>query len=232
VHEEAIKTLKKLFLKKHLPVFKLNSGYGFDVKNYLFNFFSIVPLTLLCDTFDCTWPTFLSGLADGDEMHELLLLGLCYSAGQNPIDQELFLQTIISGKFPIIEEMDLLPVYETLSSVQLQKLYSQLIANKFSYKDNAIEMLMMSPQFKWPNALCKAVMKVLPIRLLNADDTRQDPNFIQFRNMVLNCDPQLYAYINAAFQANPVYSWNSTKIIEKQLNILKMRWQIGQEVKI
>lgn len=231
VNEDAIKQLKNLFLKKHLPIFKLDKGYGFDVKNSLFNFFSIVPLTFLCDTLECTWPTFLSALVEGDEIHELILLGLCYSAGQNPIDQELFLQTLLSGKFRILEEMDLLPVYETLTSAQLQKLYLQLIANKFSFKDNAMEMLLLCPHFKWPNALCKEVMKVLPIRLLNATDTKQDPNFIQFRNMVLNCNAELYSYINAAFQANPVYSWNSTKIIEKQLKILKMRWQIGQEVK-
>jgi len=213
-----------------LPIFKLDRAYGFDLNNFLFNFFCVVPITHLSKTLNCTWPDFLASLEDGNELHELALLGLCYSAGQNPLDQELFLQTIISGQFPILEQMDLLPIYNNMSPYQLGKLYEALVENKFTFKDNAMEMLMLHPQFIWPSDLVKVVMKVLPVRLLNAVDSKEDPNFIMFKNMIANCDPNLYGYINAAFQANPVYSWNSTKIIEKQLNILKMRWQILREL--
>jgi len=230
IDDDIIQKIRVLFLKKHLPIFKLDKSYGFEIKNLLFNFFSVVPITFLCETLECTWPDFLSGLEDGDELHELALLGLCYSAGQNPLDQELFLQTIVSGQFPILEQIDLLPVYNNMSSYQLGKLYETLTVNKFTFKDNAMEMLMLHPEFIWPNDLVKVVMKVLPVRLLNAEDSKQDPNFIMFKNMILNCDPNMYAYINSAFQANPVYSWNSTKIIEKQLKILKMRWQILREL--
>jgi len=230
IDDDVIQKIKALFLKKHLPVFKLDRSYGFDLNNLLFNFFCLVPITHLCETLECTWPNFLACLKDGNELHELALLGLCYSAGQNPLDQELFLQTIISGGFPILEQMDLLPVYNNISSYQLGKLYEALVENKFTFKDNAMEMLMLNPQFIWPSDLVKVVIKVLPVRLLNAVDSKEDPNFIMFKNMIANCDPNLYGYINAAFQANPVYSWNSTKIIEKQLNILKMRWQILREL--
>ena len=128
--------------------------------------------------------------------------------------------------------MDLLPIYDSMTTAQLHNLYLNLTAKKFTYKDNAIETLLLCSKFIWPDALCKKVMKVLPVRLLNAETNRYDANFIIFKNMVLNCNAELYAYINAAFQANPVYSWNSTKLIEKQLNILKMRWQILQEMKV
>ncbi len=230
INEDAIQDLKSFILKKHLPIFTLEKGYDFEPKNLLFNFFCVVPITLLCELLECTWPDFLGGLDDADEQHDLLLLGLCYSASLHPIDQELFLQTIISGKYPILEEMDIFPVYQNMNSYQLYKLYEALLGNKFSFKDNAMETLMFHPDFKWPNELVKQIMKVLPVRLLNADDSKLDPNFIMFKNMILNCDPNMYSYINAAFQANPVYSWNSTKIIEKQLKILKMRWQILKEL--
>jgi len=230
VDDDVIQEIRDLFLKKHLPLFKLDGSYSFYSKNLLFNFFCIVPITHLCETLACTWPDFLAGLEDGNELHELALLGLCYSAGQNPLDQELFLQTIISGQFPILEQIDLMPVYQNMSTHQLGKLYMTLLEHKFTFKDNAVEMLMLHPHFLWPNELVKAIMKVLPVRLLNAEDSKKDPNFIMFKNMIVNCDPNLYAYINAAFQANPVYSWNSTKIIEKQLKILKMRWQILREM--
>ena len=230
VNEEAIKPLKSIFLKKHLPIFSLDKTYGFDANNSLFNFFSLVPLTFLCDGLDCTWPDFLASLRDGDELHELLLLGLIYSSSQRDIDQELILQTILSAKFPILEQVDLLPLYQNIPAEQLQVFYQKLKAKKFSFKDNAVEMLLLCPHFLWPDDLCKEVMKVLPLRLLNATDTRSDPNFILFRNMILNCDAEMYAYINATFQANPVYSWNSTKLIEKHLKILRMRWQIKREL--
>jgi len=230
VQEDSITSLKAVFLKKHLPIFKLDKTYGFDANNSLFNFFCLVPLTHLCDCLDCTWPDFLSGLKEGEELHELILLGLTYSAGQRALDQEIFLQTILSTKYPILEQIDLLPLYNNLSDEQLQLLYQKLVAAKFSLKDNAVEMLLLCPHFSWPNDLCKQVMKVLPLRLLNADESGGDPNFVLFKNMILNCSADLYTHINATFQANPVYSWNSTKLIEKQLKILRMRWQIWQEV--
>ena len=230
VNEEAIQHLKSVFLKKHLPIYGLDKGYGFDAKNLLFNFFCLVPLTHLCDTLDCSWPDFMQGLASNNELHELLLLGLIYSAAHDPIDQELVLQMVLKGKLPILEDMDLLPVYEQLSSEQLHQLYLQLNKAKFSFNDNAMETLLFCEQFKWPDELCKKVLQVIPVRLLNADDTKSDPNFKIFRHMVLNCRAELYPVVNATFQANPVYSWNSTKIIEKQLNILKMRFQINDEL--
>jgi len=157
-------------------------------------------------------------------------LGLTISAGQRALDQEIFLQTILSAEYPILEQIDLLPLYNNLSDEQLQLLYQKLVAAKFSLKDNAVEMLLLCPHFSWPDELCKQVMKVLPLRLLNANESGGDPNFVLFKNMILNCSADLYTHINATFQANPVYSWNSTKLIEKQLKILRMRWQIWQEV--
>ncbi len=230
VNEEAIKNLKSVFLKKHLPIYGLDKSYGFDAKNLLFNFFCLVPLTHLCDTLDCSWPDFMQGLVSNNELHELILLGLIYSAGQDPIDQELMLKLVMQGKLSILEDLDLLPVYEQLSSAQLHQLYLNLKKAKFSFNDNAMETLLFCPHFNWPDELCKKVLQVIPLRLLNAENTKHDPNFKIFQNMVLNCRAGLYPVVNATFQANPVYSWNSTKIIEKQLKILKMRWQILNEL--
>ncbi len=230
VQEEAIKNLKSIFLKKHLPIYSFDKNYGFDAKNLLFNFFCLVPLTHLCDTLDCTWIEFIQGLKHDNELHELILLGLIHSAGQDPIDQELILQVVINGKYPILEDMDLLPIYKQLSSEQLHQLYETLKKANLSFNDNAMEALLFCPHFKWPDDLCKKVLQVIPLRLLNAEVTKHDPNFKIFQNMVLNCRAGLYPTINATFQANPVYSWNSTKIIEKQLKVLKMRFQIFQEL--
>ena len=228
--EVDIAKLRSLLPKGMLPFKNLESFNNEFDKNLFFYALSICPPELLFDNaFKMPLDDFINTVTHLGFYDDLILQALIHSASFH--DHKSLLNALIkifrSGTY---EQLIWSPILSKLNPSQLNKEFNFLLKqNDF---DESCLQIVMEKHFNWPPNATQAFIEYLLDLIQHAYFNAKNPLMDVFKDLCLKCHPDFYRSVNEAFLSNNILSFQLHKVFKKYINMLRLRQQIQEGLKV
>ena len=227
--EENIQALKKHLPKGMLPFKHLESYNNEFDKNLLFHALAICPPQVLFkDHFEMSVEDFVNTVSHLEFYDQLILQAMIYSASF--FEHKALLNSLIKiFRLGSYDHLIWSPILSKLSPSQLNKELSGLL--KEGEFDELCLQIIMEEKFNWPPKATQLFLEYLNDVIQHSYFNAKNPLVEVFKNLCLKCPPEFYRYVNEQFLSNNILSFQLHNVFKKYVNMLKLRYQIAEQVK-
>lgn len=230
INEKEIDALKTLIPKNCLPFSLLKTREKIFDKNLFFHALSIASPEILFDKyFKMGVDDFINTTTHLGFYDELIIQGMIYSASRFRFAPLLngLIKLFRTGSFP---DCNWKPILDLLPPKALNVELNLLLKEADYRFDHRMAHLFFADQFNWPAKAVQYFTEVLSAQLDQQKLGKRDFYFKLFEEMTLKCHPNFYYELKSELVTNRVFSFHSNSLIEKQLNLLKLRLEFFKEV--
>ncbi len=226
--EENIAATRKFIPKSMLPFKHLESYNNEFDKNLLFHAIAICPPQELFDNhFKMSVDDFVNTVTHLGFYDQVIIQALIYSAASFE-HKELLNALIKLFRLGTYDNLVWAPILRLLNTDQLTTEINALL--KDGEFDDLCLQIVMEENFQWGPKATQSFLDYLKDTIHHSYFNSKNPLIDVFKNLCLNCHPDFYRYINEQFISNNILSFQLHKIFKKYVNMLKLRYQIGENL--